>query len=63
MESKQKMKVGEVLASRKGAGTIDELKQFFLEGYFTYSNWSKKISGKHFYREKALIEGFYGTYL
>ena len=57
------MKVGEVLASRKGADTLDVLEQFFLVGYFTYSNWSKKISVKHFYCEKALIEGFYGTYL
>ena len=57
------MKVGEVLASRKGAGTIDVLKQFFLVGYLTYSYLSKKISGKHFYCEKALIEGFCGTYL
>ena len=57
------MKVREVLASRKGASTLDVLKQFFLAGYFTYSYLSKKISGKHFYCEKALIEGFYGTYL
>ena len=57
------MKVGEVLASRKGAGTIDVLKQFFLVGYLTYSYLSKKISGKHFYCEKALIEGFCDTYL
>ena len=57
------MEVGEVLASRKGADTLDVLKQLFLVGYFTYSYLSKKISGKHFYREKALIEGFYGTYL
>ena len=36
------MKVGEVLASRKGADTLDVLKQFFLVGYFTYSYLSKK---------------------
>ena len=36
------MKVREVLASRKGAGTLNALKQFFLAGYFTYSYLSKK---------------------
>ena len=36
------MKVREVLSSRKGADTLDVLKQFFLVGYFTYSYLSKK---------------------
>lgn len=36
------MKVREVVASRKGADTLDVLKQFFLVGYFTYSYLSKK---------------------